>query len=46
MKPFLFLLLTLIPIHAKIVEYELTVAEGHGVINSLDLALRKALLPF
>ena len=25
---------------------ELTVAEGHGVINSLDLALRKALLPF
>jgi FtsP/CotA-like multicopper oxidase with cupredoxin domain len=27
MKPFLFLLLTLIPLHAKIVEYELTVAE-------------------
>ncbi len=27
MKPFLFLLLTLIPIHAKIVEYQLTVAE-------------------
>lgn len=27
MKPFLFLLLTLIPIHAKIVEYDLTVAE-------------------
>ena len=26
--------------------HELTVAEGHGVINSLDLALRKALLPF
>lgn len=25
---------------------ELTVAEGHGVINALDLALRKALLPF
>lgn len=25
---------------------ELTVAEGHGVVNSLDLALRKALLPF
>jgi 2-isopropylmalate synthase len=25
---------------------ELTVAEGHGVINSLDLALRKALLAF
>jgi 2-isopropylmalate synthase len=25
---------------------ELTVAEGRGVINSLDLALRKALLPF
>jgi 2-isopropylmalate synthase len=25
---------------------ELTVAEGHGVINSLDLALRKSLLPF
>ncbi len=24
----------------------LTVAEGHGVVNSLDLALRKALLPF
>jgi 2-isopropylmalate synthase len=24
----------------------LTVAEGHGVINALDLALRKALLPF
>jgi FtsP/CotA-like multicopper oxidase with cupredoxin domain len=27
MKPFLFLLLTLIPLHAKVVEYELTVAE-------------------
>jgi 2-isopropylmalate synthase len=25
---------------------ELVVAEGHGVVNSLDLALRKALLPF
>ncbi|MFM2199376.1 MAG: hypothetical protein RLZZ505_2808 [Verrucomicrobiota bacterium] len=25
---------------------ELTVAEGHGVVNALDLALRKALLPF
>lgn len=25
---------------------ELTVAEGRGVVNSLDLALRKALLPF
>jgi len=25
---------------------ELTVAEGHGVVNSLDLALRKAMLPF
>jgi 2-isopropylmalate synthase len=25
---------------------ELTVAEGHGVVNSLDLALRKALLAF
>ncbi len=25
---------------------ELTVAEGHGVVNSLDLALRKALTPF
>jgi len=25
---------------------ELNVAEGHGVINSLDLALRKSLLPF
>lgn len=25
---------------------ELTVAEGHGVVNSLDLALRKALLPY
>ena len=25
---------------------ELTVAEGHGVVNSLDIALRKALLPF
>lgn len=25
---------------------ELTVAEGHGVVNSLDLALRKALMPF
>jgi 2-isopropylmalate synthase len=25
---------------------ELTVAEGHGVVNSLDLALRKALIPF
>jgi 2-isopropylmalate synthase len=25
---------------------ELTVAEGKGVVNSLDLALRKALLPF
>ncbi len=25
---------------------ELTIAEGHGVINALDLALRKALLPF
>jgi 2-isopropylmalate synthase len=24
----------------------LTVAEGHGVVNALDLALRKALLPF
>jgi 2-isopropylmalate synthase len=24
---------------------ELTVAEGHGVVNALDLALRKALLP-
>lgn len=27
-------------------EVELTVAEGHGVVNALDLALRKALLPF
>jgi 2-isopropylmalate synthase len=25
---------------------ELTVAEGRGVVNALDLALRKALLPF
>ena len=25
---------------------ELTVAEGNGVLNALDLALRKALLPF
>ena len=25
---------------------ELTVGEGHGVVNSLDIALRKALLPF
>ena len=25
---------------------ELTVAEGHGVVNSLDIALRKALTPF
>ncbi|MES2996768.1 MAG: citramalate synthase [Verrucomicrobiota bacterium] len=25
---------------------ELMVAEGHGVVNSLDIALRKALLPF
>ena len=25
---------------------ELTVAEGNGVVNALDLALRKALLPF
>ena len=25
---------------------ELTVSEGHGVVNSLDIALRKALLPF
>jgi 2-isopropylmalate synthase len=25
---------------------ELTVAEGHGVVNALDVALRKALLPF
>lgn len=25
---------------------ELTVAEGHGVVNALDLALRKALMPF
>ncbi|MFU8894450.1 MAG: citramalate synthase [Luteolibacter sp.] len=25
---------------------ELTVAEGHGVVNALDIALRKALLPF
>ena len=25
---------------------ELVVAEGHGVVNSLDLALRKAMLPF
>ncbi len=25
---------------------ELTIAEGNGVVNSLDLALRKALLPF
>jgi len=25
---------------------ELTVAEGHGVIHSLDLALRKSLIPF
>ncbi len=27
-------------------ETELTVAEGNGVVNALDLALRKALLPF
>jgi len=27
-------------------ERSLTVAEGHGVVNSLDLALRKALRPF
>lgn len=27
-------------------ERELTVAEGNGVVNALDLALRKALLPF
>jgi len=27
-------------------EEELTVAEGHGVVNALDIALRKALLPF
>jgi 2-isopropylmalate synthase len=27
-------------------EKELTVAEGNGVVNALDLALRKALLPF
>ena len=27
-------------------ETELTVAEGHGVVNALDIALRKALLPF
>jgi 2-isopropylmalate synthase len=27
-------------------ERTLTVAEGHGVVNSLDLALRKALRPF
>jgi 2-isopropylmalate synthase len=27
-------------------EPALTVAEGHGVVNALDLALRKALLPF
>jgi len=27
-------------------EIELTVAEGNGVVNALDLALRKALLPF
>ncbi len=27
-------------------ELALTVAEGHGVVNALDLALRKALLPF
>ncbi|MES2475593.1 MAG: citramalate synthase [Verrucomicrobiota bacterium] len=27
-------------------EAALTVAEGHGVVNALDLALRKALLPF
>src|SRR5690606_37822426 len=25
---------------------EYTVAEGHGVVNALDVALRKALLPF
>jgi 2-isopropylmalate synthase len=25
---------------------ELTVAEGHGVVNALDIALRKALMPF
>jgi 2-isopropylmalate synthase len=27
-------------------ETELTVAEGHGVVNALDIALRKALMPF
>lgn len=27
-------------------EMELTVAEGNGVVNALDIALRKALLPF
>lgn len=27
-------------------EAEYTVAEGHGVVNALDVALRKALLPF
>lgn len=27
-------------------EIELTVAEGHGVVNALDIALRKALMPF
>ncbi|MFD2257607.1 citramalate synthase [Luteolibacter algae] len=27
-------------------EIELTVAEGNGVVNALDIALRKALLPF
>jgi 2-isopropylmalate synthase len=27
-------------------QLELTVAEGHGVVNALDVALRKALLPF
>jgi 2-isopropylmalate synthase len=27
-------------------EIELTIAEGRGVVNSLDLALRKALHPF
>lgn len=27
-------------------EVELTVAEGHGVVNALDIALRKALLSF